>query len=136
VFSSVNAEENVLLLPDFQRSFGLFAIPFFNWECKVTSRMISTKIFFNYFGDFQFLLRELLKNFETDCKNSFCFFTSKFELCFLFTFASPSIHNFQDLIRFSKAGRKDMSRMIASKLFLKEKNACLLKHLSSKGFRA
>lgn len=65
---------DVLLLPDFQRSFGLLVTPFFKRSAKVRAFFITTKKVSFYFEVFWMIFNsfceELNRFFETECKDT------------------------------------------------------------------
>ncbi len=106
----------MLLLPNFQRSFGVISPPFFNGGAKVSGLFISTKIFLlfiqNYLCDF---FEELTAIFKRAAKlrglflfqqNFYSFFVLK-KLC----------HFSKNYSLFFQAGCKDNQLSITTKLF-------------------
>jgi len=144
----VETKNNVLLLPNFQRSFGFpslrqddkpslskLILPPFFWECKCTSHIILSQNFFKIFCWFSISLRELKWKFlGRTAKIQYDDFTANFycDNC------SHSSHNLfiryeaKTLLQmnisenwfrlFLKAGRKDKQRRFTGKSFLKIKN--------------
>jgi hypothetical protein len=68
----------LLLLPNFQRSFGLFYYPFLIGVAKVRAFMISPNLFSSILKIFVWLFFEELRFYKTGCKYKATFLFSKF----------------------------------------------------------
>jgi hypothetical protein len=133
---TVNSKIYVLLLPNFQRSFGFFCRPFSIFSigvAKLRAFLFSTKNLLSFFRFFFFHHSQNFRRtipFFSDCKDSVSHISRQlffvvFSLLFFTSFFADNSH-FQELIPlfflfplslFSRAGGKDKDVWIAAKLF-------------------
>jgi len=118
----------VLLLPNFQRSFGITASRFFDRGAKVSGLFISAKFFLNYEEKIlrrsAFFLKNFPPFFEAGCKDNQVSFISQFFLAsnnffFKVIFHSPGL--LRTDFQFFRLGCKGKGFQFLRKIFV-EKN--------------
>jgi len=125
----------MLLLPNFQRSFGFFRHPIFDWGAKVRAVCIQTKFFFtnseiilNFLPDFsrRFIWRTSVF-FERIAKIRAFTFTANFFFLFCPFFSRFINPSFKNCSAFFQTDCKDKGRYFISKIFSYKilKNFCL-----------
>ena len=104
---------------------GTYHIPFFKRSAKVRAYQLLSKFFPNIFRSFwrdsQTVLWRTTPCFPGGCKNTMCTGTSKVFSRFLFTSASHSYPDFQELPPFFERAAKIRARALPTKCFYNKK---------------
>ena len=132
LFLSVKKQKEVLLFPNFQRSFGftpdrvrrLPATRFFERSAKVRDQLLLPKFLSNNFRcfwcDIQFVLWRTVRFLITGSKDKGCDITTKLFYYFSLFLSPYPFTNFRELIcRFIRTGGEDRAVFFSTKSFLK-----------------